>query len=217
MVTPATGVLMLSVALGLGYFRVLPRQKTYLRAAWKTLPILLLALYGLLVGAPALLILALLLGAAGDGFLAFDGACAFVGGLVAFLLSHLAYAVVMAPLGVPGLMFADAWRPVAGGLILVATLAVVCLIRRQAGRLLPAILAYVAVFLLVAWMALRIPGPWVILGTAIFILSDTLLALRRFRWGPDHRFDNPAGYAVWATYYAAQLILTVTLSSDRAI
>lgn len=212
MATPATGVLMLSVALGLGYFWILPRPKTALRAVWKTLPVVLLALYALLVGAPTLLILALLLGAAGDGFLAFDGARAFVGGLVAFLLSHLVYAAVMAPLGVPGLVFAEAWRPVAGLLLLVHTLIVVCLIRHQAGRLLPAILAYVAVFLLVGWMALRIANPWVAVGTGIFILSDTLLALRRFRWGPDHRYDHPAAYAVWGAYYAAQLILTVTLS-----
>ncbi len=213
MATPATGVLMLSVALGLGYFWVLPRPKTTWRAVWKTLPILLLAAYGLLVGAPVMLIIALLLGAAGDAFLAFDGARAFVGGLVAFLLSHLVYAAVMAPLGIPGLVFAEGWRPVAGLLLLFHTLIVVGLIRREAGRLLPAILAYVAVFLLVGWTALRIANPWVVVGTATFIVSDTVLALRRFRWGPDHRFDSPAAYAVWATYYAAQLILTVTLSA----
>lgn len=213
MATPATGVLMLSAALGLGYCWVLPGPKTALRAVWKTLPILLLALYGLLLGAPTLLIVALLLGAVGDAFLAFDGARAFIGGLVAFLLSHLVYAAVMAPLGVSGLVFAEAWRLVAGLLLLVHTLVVVCLIRRQAGRLLPAILAYVAVFLLVGWMALRIDNPWVVVGTVTFILSDTTLALRLFSWGPDHRFDGPAAYVVWATYYAAQLILTATLSA----
>lgn len=212
MATPATGVLMLSVALGLGYLWVLPRPKTVVRAVWKTMPVILLALYALLVGAPALLILALLLGAVGDAFLAFDGSRAFIGGLVAFLLSHLVYAAVMAPLGVQGLIFAEGWRPVAGAFLLVYTLAVTGLIRRQAGQMLPAILAYVAVFLVVAWMALRIADPWIVIGTAIFILSDTVLALRRFRWGAAHQFDTAAAYVVWVTYYAAQLILAVTLA-----
>ena len=41
----ATGILCLSVALGTSYLWILPQDKTVFRAVWKTLPVLLLALY----------------------------------------------------------------------------------------------------------------------------------------------------------------------------
>jgi uncharacterized membrane protein YhhN len=209
----ATGILALSVALGSSYLWILPREKTIARAVWKTLPVLLLCVYAIAVGAPVLLALALLFGALGDLSLAFDGDRAFIGGVSAFLLSHIAYVGLLAGLTDPALAFAEPWRILGGVLVAVLTCYVLARIWRPAGRMALPIALYVLVFMVLVWLTLGLANPWVFCGAALFILSDIILTIRKYWTGPGHPIDGLAAYVVWITYYAAQLILTLTLSA----
>jgi uncharacterized membrane protein YhhN len=208
----ATGILCLSVAFGTSYLWILPKDKTVIRAVWKTLPVLLLALYAFLIGADPLLVCALALGALGDWSLAFEGDRAFIGGVASFLSAHVAYVALLVTITDPDIAFAEPWRMVAGILVAVLTLGVLMRIWRPAGRLAVPIGIYVLLFMLLVWLTLGIADPFVFVGANLFILSDIMLTIRKYWTGPSHRIDGAAAYFVWVTYYPAQVILTLTLA-----
>ncbi|TPP07004.1 lysoplasmalogenase family protein [Rhizobium glycinendophyticum] len=208
----ATGILALSVALGTSYLWILPREKTVVRAIWKTSPVVLLCVYAIAVGAPPLLALALFLGALGDLSLAFDGDKAFIRGVVAFLLSHLAYIALIAGVADVALAASEPWR-IAGGLAVAGfTCGVLARIWRPAGRMALPIGLYVLVFMVLVWLTLGLADPLTFFGAALFIFSDVVLTIRKYWTGPGHPIDWFAAHLVWVTYYAAQVILTLTLS-----
>lgn len=208
----ATGILCLSVALGTSYLWILPQDKTVFRGVWKTLPVLLLALYAILIGAHPLLVAALALGALGDWSLAFDGDRAFVGGVASFLSAHVAYVALLATMTDPEVAFAEPWRVMAGLLVALVTTGVLVRIWKPAGRLAVPIGIYVLLFMVLVWLTLGLANPLVFVGASLFILSDIVLTIRKYWTGPGHRIDSAAAYFVWVTYYAAQVILTLTLS-----
>lgn len=208
----ATGILWLSVALGTSYLWILPREKTVVRAIWKTAPILLLALHALLIDAHPLLVAALCLSALGDWSLAFEGDRAFVGGITGFLLAHVAYVALLSTVFDAAIAFAEPWRIIAGLLVALLTFGVLLRIWRPAGRLAVPIGVYVLVFMLLVWLTLGMADPLVFVGAALFIFSDIVLSIRKYWTGPEHPIDGAAAYFVWVTYFAAQVILTLTLS-----
>lgn len=208
----ATGILCLSVALGTSYLWILPQEKTVVRAVWKTLPVLLLALYAFLIGAHPLLVAALALGALGDWSLAFEGDRAFIGGVASFLSAHVAYVALLATTSDPAIALGEPWRVVAGALVALLTLGVLARIWRPAGRLAPPIGVYVLLFMVLVWLTLGLADPFVFVGAALFIVSDIVLTIRKYWTGPGHPIDRAAAYFVWVTYFAAQVILTLTLS-----
>lgn len=210
--TAATGILWLSVALGTSYLWILPREKTVFRAIWKTLPVLLLALYAFLSGAHPLLVVALALGALGDWSLAFEGDRAFVGGVAAFLSAHVAYVALLLTMAESEIALAETWRLVAGALVALLTLGVLVRIWRPAGRLALPIGVYVFLFMVLVWLTLGLHNPLVFIGATLFIVSDIVLTIRKYWTGPGHPIDGAAAYFVWITYFAAQVILTLTLS-----
>ncbi len=208
----ATGILALSVALGTSYLWILPREKTVVRAIWKTLPVLLLSVYALAVDAPVLLAVALFLGALGDLSLAFDGDPAFIRGVAAFLLSHVAYVGLLASFTQPALALSEPWRIPAALVVAGFTCGVLARIWRPAGRMAMPIGAYVLVFMVLVWLTLGLPDPLAFVGATLFIFSDVILTIRKYWTGPDHPIDRLASYVVWISYFAAQVILTITLS-----
>ena len=62
------------------------------------------------------------------------------------------------------------------------------------------------------WLTLGLADPLVFVGAVLFILSDIILTIRKYWTGPGHPIDGLAANIVWITYYAAQFILTVSLS-----
>lgn len=208
----ATGILCLSVALGTSYLWILPQEKTVVRAVWKTLPVLLLALYAFLIGAHPLLVAALALGALGDWSLAFEGDRTFIGGVASFLSAHVAYVALLATTSDPAIALGEPWRVVAGALVALLTLGVLARIWRPAGRLALPIGVYVLLFMVLVWLTLGLADPFVFVGAALFIVSDIVLTIRKYWTGPGHPIDGAAAYFVWVTYFAAQVILTLTLS-----
>jgi uncharacterized membrane protein YhhN len=208
----ATGILWLSVALGTSYLWILPREKTVVRAIWKTAPILLLALHAHLIEAHPLLVAALCLSALGDWSLAFEGDRAFIGGITGFLLAHVAYVALLSTAFDAAIAVAEPWRLIAGLLVALLTLGVLLRIWKPAGRLALPIAVYVLVFMLIVWLTLGISDPLVFAGATLFILSDIVLTIRKYWTGPEHPIDGAAAHFVWVTYFTAQLTLKLTLS-----
>lgn len=148
----------------------------------------------------------LLLSTAGDIFLMLPED-RFIAGLSSFLLAHLCYAYGFS-LGVPfGTAFLF-WPPyfVAGGVVL----ALVWPGLRPALR--GPVMAYVVV---IAVMAGQAAGRWYALGgtvallaaagAALFIVSDAVLAIDRFRW-----HFRSARAVTLGTYWSAQLLIALS-------
>lgn len=162
----------------------------------------------------AWLLAALAASLAGDAFLMFDGF--FLPGLVAFLIAHIAYAVLFRQDA--SLLAA----PRAAALIAVVGLAVYVVL--WSGGLPAALRAPVALYVLAiavmaSWALSRAAvlgdGPaWAVaVGAACFMLSDATLAINRFVTPLSHS-------AVWVlgSYYAAQCLMVMGwLRSRRSV
>jgi len=126
------------------------------------------------------------------------------GGLVAFLVAHLAYlaAFVQLPGSVPwlvaGLVVAVVVAATAGRALVLAA--------RGAGLAAP-VAAYLVVICAMAVAATRTGMPAAVAGAWLFVTSDTLLGWGTFR-GADSRNRR---VAVIVTYHLAQLLLVLAL------
>ncbi len=131
----------------------------------------------------------------------------FVPGLGSFLLAHLAYVVAFSsgmPLGTNPLLLLPL---LAGGVLLIRVL------WHGLGRFRLPVLLYASVIVLMVWQAwargweFGSPGAALAAaGAALFLASDSLLALNRFR-APFAR----AQAAIMATYVAAQALIALSV------
>lgn len=208
---PATIVLGLALAAGLSYFAILPKSQSHLRAIWKTLSVALLAFYAFLMEAPDLLVLALVSSALGDAFLAYEGEKNFVGGLSSFLLAHIAYGALFFTIGDLGFVAGEIWRLAAAVISMVLAAALVTYLWRSAGGLAPAVFAYATAIAAMAVLSLGVPPVAVFVGAALFLSSDAVLAIETFKMEKTHPWRRLAALYVWASYFAAQVVLTLAL------
>ena len=150
----------------------------------------------------------LLFSTAGDVFLMLPRD-RFVAGLAIFLVAHLCYVGAFS-IGVPFGAAPLLWLPffAAGGVVLALVWP----------GLKPALRAPVAVYVIViAAMAGQATGRWYASGSAValvaavgaglFVVSDAVLAIDRFRW----KF-RAARAVTLATYWAAQLLIALSVS-----
>lgn len=189
------------------------RWQIYLFKPLATLLILALALslpaaradYARLIAA------GLLLSTAGDVFLMLPRD-RFVAGLASFLVAHLCYVWAFstdAPFGAAPLL----WPPyfAAGGLVVALVWP----------GLKPALRAPVLVYVIViAAMAGQATGRWqatgggvallAALGAGLFVVSDAVLAIDRFRW-----HFRAARAVTLATYWAAQLLIALSVGMSH--
>lgn len=177
----------------------------------KTAAVAALALAGGQSGASALIVAGLALGACGDFCLSRPGKVAFLVGMGAFGLGHLAYATAF-------------WH--AAGVSLVTVLPVLVLalstevwLAPHTGDLRWPVRAYVLIISAMVIAALSLGGAQIRLciGVGLFLLSDMLLALDLFVLGTR---DPPRALLkrlLWASYWTAQaLILTASLHLPAA-
>lgn len=177
-------------------------------AAVKTASVALLALAGWKLGAPAWIVAGLALGALGDFALARPGTAAFLAGMVAFALGHLAYAVEF--WGRAGGAGPMAWALIAGAAAMVVWCAL--WLAPRAGGLAWPVRAYgLVIGVMVALAALMPPG-LALAGALAFMASDLILALRMFVLTDPAR-KLLAARVLWPLYWASQaLILGGTLA-----
>jgi len=207
----ANGTLLLSVAAALLYLPVQGRSPSLRRTIVKTAAVALLAVLAWIAGGPLLLVAALALSAAGDAFLAQEGETPFLAGLASFLAAHLAYvALFLSTGGGAAMLTAEPWRL---ALALLAAAGAVVLLRRLLPAAGPAmrvpVAAYAAAILAMLWAAATVPAPIILAGAALFVLSDSLLAIGRFLLPPDSPRQPATGAAVWVFYYLAQAAIAL--------
>lgn len=173
------------------------------RTVIKTLSIAALAALAVMSEGPLLLVAALALSALGDLFISREGEAAFLAGLGAFLCAHIAYVTLF-------------WSVIGGAAGLSVALAI--LFALYAGAMLrwlwphlagmrAPVCAYIAVIFAMGVTAAGAPlAAWPILvGAALFILSDTVLAAETFVFKDQpRRWTAPV---IWVTYYASQVLI----------
>ena len=167
-------------------------------ALFKTLPIGLLIVM-VLKGRSQLqnrtfitLLFALSFSALGDVLLAFDTGQHFIGGLAAFFVSHAFYIITMLPI--------KNWRLDVVLLYLFLAIIVFCLFYPNLNDMLIPVIFYMLVLTIMAsitWMTDKSNG-FLVLGGAVFVISDSILGLNRFYLEIAH-----ADIAIMGSYYLA--------------
>jgi len=139
----------------------------------------------------------------------------FVAGLGAFLVGHLLYIGGLlqppSPPGVPPFAFSTAGLVVAAFVavaygIVPATLIFRALVRDGQRALVPPVAVYLVVILVMAVLAANVGVPMALAGAALFVASDTILAVNRFVRPLPH-----GNVAVHVTYHLAQGLLVLSL------
>jgi len=154
-----------------------------------------LAVLALSCGA-RLLALALALSTAGDVLLDLDPRL-FAFGLGAFLAAHLTYICLFTRNGVR----LDPPRVAAVVAILAYSVTLAMWIVPSVGALAVPVVLYVCALTAMVLTAIlaRFRNPWVPVGAVLFLISDSLLAIHKFKTAvPLH------DYLVWTTYYLGQ-------------
>lgn len=174
------------------------RGPTWPGSILKTAAILLLALICWYRGGPDLILLGLILGAAGDFALSRPGDKAFLAGMLAFAGGHLAYVAQM-------------WTPAGAEQVWPAGLAMLALAISTEFWLIPhtgalrwPVRVYVVIIAAMGVAAMTLPQDRyiVMIGAALFVLSDLLLAINRFV-----KPSRLASMAVWPAYWLAQVLI----------
>ena len=139
----------------------------------------------------------------------------FIPGLVAFLVGHALFIVGLlqppAPPGTPPFAFSATGLIVATLVALTygivpATLIFRSLARDGAGALIAPVAVYLVTILTMAILAANVGVPAATVGAALFVVSDTVLALGRFVRPLTHR-----DIVVHITYHLAQVLLVLSL------
>jgi uncharacterized membrane protein YhhN len=147
----------------------------------------------------------LLFSSLGDVFLAVNGEKFFVFGLGAFLIAHLLYIA----------LFVRSWpRPgrlrqvplVLAFLIFLYGVFMADWLLPGLGDLRGPVMIYLCVITLMVMAALRadFSKPWVVIGAVLFLFSDSMIAISKFKHAIVYR-----DYLVWTSYYLAQYFIAV--------
>jgi uncharacterized membrane protein YhhN len=139
----------------------------------------------------------------------------FVPGLTAFLVGHLLYIVgflqAPAPPGVPPFAFSTVGLVVAAGTVVIVEagpviLLIRALLRRGRAALVAPVCLYIAAIATMVVLAVNVGTATAAVGGALFLVSDTLLALNRFV-----RPVPGGSVPVHVTYHLAQGLLVLSL------
>ena len=166
----------------------------------------LLALWVYGVSGPALLVIALVLGAIGDGFMSGHPKKWLLPGLLAFFVGHLAYL---------GLFITTPHTPLNSMTLFIActvflfSAGFVAFLWASLEDMRWPVVAYTAIIALMGATAARldIGTSFVLIGAAMFILSDVLVALETFKIDEDAHIRKITSPLLWGLYYGGQLLI----------
>ena len=201
--SPSVVLIGASAVAGAGYAFLLERSPSALRTAVKTLAVAALAALAYLRDAPTGLVVALVLSAVGDAFLAGDPKRWLPAGLGSFLVAHIAYVWLFLEDG--GGRAALAAEPVrAAGVIMAFAAGVMMLawLWRSLGALRPAVVVYALALSAMVAAAFTLPKFLMpaMAGAVMFMASDAILSAELFK----QLRSRLSSQAVWWLYYAAQ-------------
>jgi uncharacterized membrane protein YhhN len=201
----------LGVAAAAAYgFYFLNRPAGWLRAGVKTLAIGAPAVGFIFAGAPFPLVLALVASTLGDFFLAFDKKWLLPLGIGSFLIAQLTYFVIFAAIWFFSGDNAPLWpRYLAMGLMIATAGAFLIWTAPKLGWMAFGVVPYAIAITGMAAMSMWLPwdGWPAMLGAALFVISDFVLATELFRLPQDAPVRRITGPVVWWTYVAAQALI----------
>lgn len=191
------------------------RQPSVWKTVTKVAAIVPLVVFAAMQGGLGLLLLALVLCLAGDFFLSLKGDAAFLAGVGAFALGHVAYIALFLthPLAEPAVIGQMPFVLVAVALL--GTAAIVApILFRGAGPLRFAVLGYVPMIvgMGIAGLGFALQMPLVSIGALLFVASDLVLGLEMFVLKSGTWAARLAPFWVWATYWSAQVLIVLGLA-----
>jgi uncharacterized membrane protein YhhN len=188
----------LSILCGVAYFLTSAWQPFPGSLAIKGLSVTLLALYARKHNAP-LLALGLLASSLGDMLLDVQGKNLFIPGLVAFLVAHIIYTTFFFQHWQRPLRL-DSRQKILIGAVLVYAVIFNIWLAPDLGPLTAPVAFYICAITCMVTSSVVARSPWpVIAGAFLFLASDSLLAVAKFK-GPFPLRN----FLVWGTYYLAQ-------------
>ncbi|MCK8464176.1 lysoplasmalogenase [Aliiroseovarius sp. S1339] len=199
--------MILGVLVALAYFPRTEAAPSWPRSIIKTIPLLLFSLSAYLEGVGAFLVAGLFLSALGDFGLSRDGDAPFLYGLAAFALAHLVYILHFMSVSNAPLWDAFSSAPVAAIILVALMVSTELWLATHTGHLQWPVRIYVVIIGAMGLAALTLPFGWMVIGAALFIVSDVILAINLFRMSDTHHHRMKAGYAVWTLYVAGQVLI----------
>lgn len=176
------------------------------------------AVKGLSIGLLALLAfprvpnlgIALTLSTLGDVLLDLNPEGYFVYGLGSFLIAHMVY-VVFFVRNRPRPFTASPGKIAAAALVLLYSAGISAWLFPSLGDLQLPVAIYMCAITAMAIAAIlsRFPAKWVATGAILFVASDSLLAINKFKTPVPYR-----DVLVWSTYYLAQFAITKGVLED---
>ena len=203
--------LVAAAAYGLYFLR---RPPSFVRAVAKTAFMGAFAGALIVAGAPPPLVLALLLSAAGDFFLAFNKKWVLPLGILAFLGTQLLYTLMFGAIWFFSGDNSPLWpRYGAMALVIVTALGFLVWMGPKLKWMALAVVPYALAIMLMGVAAMWLP--WVgwaaSLGAICFLVSDFVLAAELFRMPADAPARRITAPVVWWTYVAAQVLIVTGL------
>lgn len=195
---------LVSILCGVVYLATQPWQPYPGSVVVKGLSVGLLVPVAWLAGS-RILAAALALSALGDVLLDLDPQRLFVFGLASFLVAHLVYIFLFVrnrrrPMSISTVQALPA------AVVLLYSAAVCTWLLPSLGGLVAPVAIYMCAITAMVLSAIlaRFSRPWVAVGAILFLISDSLLAIDKFK--------TPVAYRdilVWSTYYAGQYAIAI--------
>ncbi|HEX5085610.1 MAG TPA: lysoplasmalogenase [Blastocatellia bacterium] len=180
----------------------------------KALSVATLAALAFRAPAPSSMILgtALAFSSLGDALLDLGSNRFFIWGLLSFLVAHLIYILLFVRNRVRSLK-PKGWQSALVAAVLINSILLSQWLAPNLGALLWPVMFYVCVItvMVVSAILAGFSRPWICIGAILFLISDSILAVNKFK--------SPVpmgGYLVWATYYLAQYGIAIGFLREKS-
>lgn len=196
---------------GFTYIFLIPTEPTSIKIMMKLIPMLLIITFAISTRTflpPAykkMIILGLFVCMIADGVIYW-----FLAGLITFFIGHIFYIIAFRKVARKPIPIWVAVLLIGYG---VSIAILISGLQFKEGNLLLgiAIIAYIAIILIMGWLAIRTRLPLAIIGAILFMFSDSVLAIDRFV------IDIPNRDAIiMISYYAAQFFLASSIGTRIA-
>jgi uncharacterized membrane protein YhhN len=159
-----------------------------------------------------ILAMALAFSSLGDALLDLDPERLFIKGLLAFLAAHLVYILLFVRNRARPLR-PKLWRLALVAAVLIYSLLLSLWLAPSLGAMAAPVMIYVCVITVMAVSAIlaRFSKPWVYTGVILFLISDSILAVDKFKSPVPLR-----GYLIWTTYYLAQCGIAIGFLREKS-
>lgn len=147
----------------------------------------------------------------GDVFLGLNREDFFVFGLGSFLIAHLFY-IFLFIRSMPIRLNTSPLQKVGAGVLILYSVAMLAWMLPSLGDLAIPVVIYIGVITVMGVSALLagFRTPWVLIGSVLFILSDSVIAINKFKLELA-----AAPYLIWGMYYTGQYLITMGFVREK--